>query len=281
MKAPRFALVGLLVALGIVVLALTMVRSGYGTATETIVHKETIRVLLPAIAKKPWEEIVASFERDTGIHVEAAYGSTGWILSQLKVGHPADVVAVASIEDMEKAIRMGFVDPDSVKLIACTVPAIIVPRGNPRNITCLEDLAKPGVRIAIADPETVVVGRYAKKLLEYNHLWDKVKPNIVTYARNFADLVNTLITAKGRIDAIIAFHVAHYWYPNETELIWLPRSQVPCATCITIAVAKGGDTALAEKFIEYVLGKGMEVFEKYHYMTPEEAEHHALKIGGC
>ncbi len=279
MKAPGLvlALVALLV-IGFAAYTAVHRVAGQGSGVD---EERVLRVLLPAIAKKPWEEIVAGFERETGVRVEAAYGSTGWILAQLKLKRPVDVVAMASIEDMEKAVKMGLVDPESVRVVACTVPAIIVPRGNPAGIRSLEDLAKPGVRIAIADPESVVVGRYAVKLLEYNHLWSRVKRNIVAYARNFADLVNMLLAARGEIDAIIAFHVAHYWYPNETELIMLPRDKVPCATCITIGYVPGGDRDLAERFIEYVLTKGLGVLRRYHYMSEDEALRHALRIGGC
>ncbi len=279
MKAPSWILA--LTALLVIGLTAGIITHNVTAQDDGAREEHVLRVLLPVIAKKPWEEIVSEFERETGIRVEAAYGSTGWILAQLKLGRRVDVVAMASIEDMKKAVKMGLIDPSSVRIVACTVPAIIVPRGNPASIHSLEDLAKPGVRIAIADPESVVVGRYAVKLLEYNHLWSRVKRNIVAYARNFADLVNMLLTARGEIDAIIAFHVAHYWYPNETELITLPRDEVPCATCITIGYVPGGDRSLAERFIRYVLGKGLEVLRRYHYMSEEEALRYALRIGGC
>lgn len=81
------------------------------------------------------------------------------------------------------------------------VPAIIVPRGNPKNITCLEDLAKQDIRIGIGDPDTVCVGEYAIELLMYNNLYDKVKDNIVVYAESCSK--TAMLPATGAVDAII------------------------------------------------------------------------------
>ena len=46
------------------------------------------------------------------------------------------------------------------------VPSINVRAGNPKGIQGLRDLLKPGIRVAIANPENVCVGTYAVEIVE-------------------------------------------------------------------------------------------------------------------
>ena len=64
---------------------------------------------------------------------------------------------------IEIAAEKGLVDYR--QLISYHVPIITVPKGNPANITCLEDLARPGVKLIFGDPEVAAIGKTAKKYL--------------------------------------------------------------------------------------------------------------------
>ena len=141
----------------------------------------------------------------------------------MEITRSGDVFAPGSPDYMEKAIKDGAVDPTTVDIVAYMVPAIIVPKGNPKNIASLEDLARSGVSVGIGDPETVCVGECAVDLLKYDGLYDKVKNNIVVYAESCSK--TAMLPATSAVDAIIGWHVFHYWYPDKTDLIWLkPRT---------------------------------------------------------
>ncbi len=236
-----------------------------------------IKFFAGAAAQKPWDEIIREFEKETGIRVEAYYGGSGKVLSVMEFTREGDVFAPGSPDYMVKAIMDGVVDPSTVRIVAYMVPAIIVPKGNPKHIRSLEDLARPGVRVGIGDPRTVCVGKYAVDLLKYNGLWSKVKPNIVVYAESCSK--TAMLPATNAVDAIIGWHVFHYWYPNKTEIIWLKPDQIPKISYIPIAVTKFcKDVDAAKKFIEFVTTSpyAKEVFRKYHYFaTVDEARRYA------
>ncbi len=234
-----------------------------------------------AIAQVPWSKVIELYELERGVRIEANYGSTGQVITLASIAG-GDLLAVASIEDMMKAVKLGIVDNSTVRIVSCTVPAIIVPKGNPAGIYSIEDLARPGVRIGIGDPKSVVIGRYAVELLKYNDLWDDVKDNIVVHADSFSTLMAMLVSGQGSLDAIIGWHVGYYWYPDRTELIMLSRDIVPKATCIAIGVIN--DSTHKEQaldFINYVTSnEGISVFDNYGYMSQVEVLRYAQSIGG-
>ncbi len=258
---------------------LIIVILGYTIITSVSSHSNNvvIKFFAGAAAEKPWREIISEFEKETGIKVEAYFSGSGKVLSALEVTREGDIYAPGSPDYMIKAVNDGVVDVNSVRIVSYMVPAIIVPKGNPKNITGLGDLARPGVRIGIGDPDTVCVGEYAVNLLKYNGLWDKVKDNIVTYAESCSKVA--MLPAIGAVDAIIGWHVFHYWYPNKTDIIWLKPEQIPKISYIPIGITTfSKHPEAAKKFIEFVVSSdyAKEVFRKYHYFaTIDEARQYA------
>lgn len=230
-----------------------------------------LKVFLGAAAEKPWKEIIAEFEKETGIKVEATFGGSGTLLSQIEISKEGDIYGPGSQDYIFKAMGEGLIVPNTTAIVAYLVPAIIVPAGNPKNITSLEDLARPGVKVGIADPETVCVGQYAVDLLKYNGLWEAVEPNIVVYAESCSK--TAMLAATGSVDAIIGWHAFHYWYPNKTEIIWLKPEQIPKIAYIPIGVLKySNHPDAAMKFIQFATESefAKQVFRKYHYFSTEE-----------
>ncbi|MEM3546417.1 MAG: molybdate ABC transporter substrate-binding protein [Candidatus Bathyarchaeia archaeon] len=225
----------------------------------------------------PEQEIVELFQRKyPHITVIATFGGSGSLLSSIEIAKAGDLYVPGSQDYMEKAIRKGIIKKDTITIITYMIPAIIVPKGNPKNITCLEDLAKPGVRIGLADPETVCVGEYAVDLLKYNGLWEKVKPNVIVYVESCSACANLPVTKS--VDAVIGWHVFHYWNPNATDIIWIKPEKVPkiafIAAALTVYVE---DEYAARKFLEFLASEeSKEIFRMYHYFaTVEEAKNYA------
>lgn len=238
--------------------------------------EERIVVFAGAAATPVYEEAAKLFEKRYGIKVELILSGSGKVLSAMTITKRGDLFIPGSPEYMLKAMRQGVIDNSTVQKLAYLVPAIIVQKGNPKNITSLEDLSKPGVRVGIGDPQSVCVGLYAKEILERSDLWERVKPNIVTYAPS-CSATASLIPTKS-VDAIVGWHVFHYWYPNKSEIVWIKPERIHKISCITGAVTnftqnRGG----ALMFLEFLKSKEVkEIWRKYGYFaTFEEAKVHA------
>ncbi|MBA3053086.1 MAG: molybdate ABC transporter substrate-binding protein [Candidatus Omnitrophota bacterium] len=237
-----------------------------------------------AAVKVPMDEIVANFEKETGVEVNVIYSGSGNLLSQMEITKRGDVYLCGSPDYVIIGEEKGLLVKGTSRRGTYLVPAIITPKGNPKNITCLEDLAKKGVRFGIGNPETVCLGLYCVELLDYNNLLEKVMPNTVVFAKGCASTAN--LAVLGKVDAILGWRVFKAWNPEEVELIEIPGERIPRLSYNAIAVGSFvKNRRLADKFINYVLSaEGKKIFKKWGYISDEgEAMKFAAeaKIGGC
>jgi molybdate transport system substrate-binding protein len=232
----------------------------------------------------PMEEAARVFEQKTGIKVELNWGGSGSVMSQMKLAKRGDLFIPGSPDYMDMAIAEGLVDPNTVKIIAYLVPTINVQKGNPLKIKELKDLTRPGVRVAIGNPESVCVGLYAVEVLEKNGLLKAVEKNIVTHGASCSSTA-ALINLK-KVDAILGWNVFEQWNPDKTESIFLRPDQVPRLAYIPAAITKtfAENRAGAQAFIDFLASpQGQAIFTKYGYPASEkEVRKFApkAKIGG-
>ena len=153
-------------------------------------EQKTITAFCGSASKPAMEEAAKVFEEKTGIKVYLNFGGSGAVLSQMKLSRSGDLYIPGSPDYMAMAEDDGVVEPGSVKIISYLVPAILVQHGNPKDIQTLSDLAQPGIKVGLADPESVSIGLYAYEILEYNNLLREVGENIVTYGESYSKIVS-------------------------------------------------------------------------------------------
>jgi len=222
-------------------------------------------------ASKPaTEELVALFEAETGHKIKLFLGSSGSLLSQMKIARRGDIYFPGSPDYMKIARQDGIVVAESERIVTYLIPAINVQRGNPKNISKLEDLAGKDIRVAIGNPHHVCVGLYAVEILDYNNLEAEVKPRIIGHTESCAKTAN--IIALGGSDAVIGWRVFESWNPGKIETVLLRPDQVPRISFMPMAISTlSKNTELAGQVIDYFCSeKGREIFEKWGYITREE-----------
>jgi len=248
---------------------------GLGVYAFSAQAAERLLVYAGAASKPPTEDAAKAYEQKTGVKVEVIFGGSGYVLSQMKLAKKGDLYFPGSSDYMEKAKHDGDVFTETEKVIVYLVPAINVWKGNPHNIRTLKDLSKPGLRVAIANPEGVCVGAYAVEILEQQFSPAEkaaFKKNLANYTGS-CEKTATAISLK-QADAVIGWRVFQYWDPERIETIALPKEQIPRVGYIPVAISKfTQDRAAAQSFIDFLTGpEGQSIFAKYRYFaTPEEA----------
>ncbi|GEM_PF-123284 len=228
-----------------------------------------------AASKPATEEAIRLFEQRAGLKVEVIFGGSGTVLSQMKLAKEGDLYFPGSSDFMEKAKQDGDVLPETEARIVYLVPAINVQKGNPKNVRTLADLARPGLRVAIANPETVCVGLYAVEIIERalsQAEKEGLRKNLLNYTES-CEKTATAISLK-QVDAVLGWSVFEHWNPEAIETIPLPAPQIARIGYIPIAVASySKNRDAAQSFIDFLLSdEGRAVFAKYGYFTtPEQA----------
>lgn len=237
--------------------------------------KERLLVFAGAASKPPLEEVAKAFEKKTGIKVDIVFGGSGYVLNQMLLTKQGDIYFPGSSDYMELAKKKGAVFPETERIVVYLVPAINVQKGNPKKIKSLKDLTRPGLKVAIANPEGVCVGAYAVEIIEKNFTpqeKEAFRRNLVNYTES-CEKTATAISLK-MVDAVIGWRVFQYWDPERIETIPLKKEEIIRIGYIPIAISKfTKNRELAQRFIDFVLSEeGKAIFRKYHYfMTPDEA----------
>jgi molybdate transport system substrate-binding protein len=236
---------------------------------------QELTIFAGAASKPPTEEAAKAFERKTGVKINLTFGGSGFVLSQMALAKKGDLYFPGSSDYMEIAKKKGLVFPETEKYAVYLVPAINVQKGNAKRIKSLQDLLKPGLRVAIANPEGVCVGLYAVEIVEKNlSPAEKAafRKNLVNYTES-CEKTATAVSLKA-VDAVIGWRVFRYWDPQRIETVPLKKQEIVRIGYIPIAVSKfTANRALAQSFIDFIVsGEGKAFFKKYHYfMTSEEA----------
>lgn len=250
--------------------ALTLFSAAAAAATAS----ETLLVFAGAATVPPTTDAARAFEKKTGVKVDVVFGGSGYVLAQMKLAKQGDLYFPGSSDYMELAKREGHVLPQTEKVIVYVVPAINVQKGNPHHIQGLKDLLKPGLRVAIANPEGVCVGAYAVEIFEKELTpaeRERLKQNIKNYTGS-CEQTATAISLK-LADAVIGWRVFQYWDPERIETVPLPREQIQRIGYIPIAISKySKNPKLAQQFIDFVTGpEGQAIYARYSYFADPES----------
>ena len=123
-------------------------------------------------------EIARGFEARTGHKVVASFAGSNELARQIRAGAPAGVFVSAHpgrVDELEKAGLV--VEGNRIDLLGNRL-VVVVPAGSRLAIERLEHLAAAR-RIALADPQAVPAGIYARQWLEARGMWAVLAERVV------------------------------------------------------------------------------------------------------
>ncbi|MDO9325902.1 MAG: molybdate ABC transporter substrate-binding protein [Methanoregula sp.] len=217
-------------------------------------------------------KLAADFEKMyPGHKVVFNLDGTQALRTQVQNGAYADVFISASNAYTTELTKGGFFVDGTVQPLTSNYVIVILPASNPANIRSLADLAKPGLKIAIADKSVPVgaatnaaIGNLAKST--FNPEWNtSVMKNVVTYETSEPGVATKV--ALGEVDAGFVYESTYTAAPKGTyTAIIIPKADNYLQT-YTIGVLKGstskGAAADFEAFM--VSGAGQQVLKDYGF----------------
>jgi molybdate transport system substrate-binding protein len=220
----------------------------------------SILVYAGAGLKAPMEEIAKEFTREYGIGVQYTYAGSGVLITQMNLTKKGDVFITGSTVEYSSAMDKGLVGP--YQLVAYHVPVIAVQKGNPKNITSVQDFSRPGLKIALGDINATAIGKAGAKMFKKLNITDAVEKNVVTRTPTINEL--TVLVNTGQIDATL---LTLDQVNNETmEAIPIPND-VNEVLIIPIGVTTFSENQdNARKFADFVASdEGKAIFAKHGF----------------
>ncbi|WP_315584788.1 molybdate ABC transporter substrate-binding protein [Actinomyces viscosus] len=239
-------------------------NSSTGAATAAGSGKATgkVTVLAAASLQDAFEEIEKTVEKDNpGLDVTFDFQGSQDLVTSLAGGNSADVLATANTSTMKDAADQKLVGTQTE--FATNVLTLIVPKGNPKNITGL-DSSLDGANLVVCAPE-VPCGEATRKLATALG----VTLNPVSEEQKVTDVRGKV--ESGEADAGIVYTTDAAAAKDKADKIDIPDGGVvnhyPIAQTASPENPEG-----AKVFIDAVTGKtGQEVLARHGFGAPGTA----------
>ncbi len=225
----------------------------------------TVTVFAAASLTDALKTIGQTYEKKTGDKIVYSFLGSNVLARQIEEGAPADIFFSADEAQMENLAKAGLIDPASRKDVVRNQLVIVAPSDSPLHDFVPTDLAKPDIqRIALADPQAVPAGVYAKAYLTKLGLWSKLERKIVPTANVRAALA-AVESANAETGIIYKTDVA---MSKSAKILYaVPLAAAPRIT-YPAAMIKASGSAAAKKFLAYLeSAETQAVFRRDGFLT--------------
>ena len=223
----------------------------------------SIFVYCAAGVKEPVEEIARRFTAETGTKVEITYANSGQLLGQIETTRTGDIYIPGDVGFADKAAAKKLT-AGQPRAFCWFVPVIYVRKGNPKGIREVADLAKPGVRLVLAD-RSAALGPIQEKLFKKNAVDEEaLKKNLAASPPTVTDVA--LAVKLGSADAGIVWDALGGFAPDEAEPVAIPAEKNVIGKVTACALAGSRNRQGADAFLGYLLSeKGRAVLVAKHF----------------
>ena len=251
---------------------------------------DTLTVFAAASLAEPFRAVADAFEADNpGVEVTFNFAGSQALRTQLEHGARADVFASADWEQMA-AVRKANLLGNTPEYFATNRMAVVAPAGSDA-VQSLDDLARPGVSVAIASAE-VPAGAYARATLNLmaesadfpDNFAESVQANVVTNETNVRAVAQKV--ALGEVDAGIVYETDAKAAQQQASyrVIEIPLQFNPAAEYPIAALGESVNAPAALDFIAFVQGDdGQAILREYGFAPPANVAcpcHDGMPAGG-
>jgi sulfate transport system substrate-binding protein len=252
------------------VLSLLVVSIGLAACGSSSNSKQ-LALVAYSTPQGAFESLIPAFQATSegkGVSFSQSYGPSGEQSRSVVNGLKADVVNFSLEPDVEKLVKAGLVSSSwnqnaTHGFVTNSVAVIIVRKGNPKHITGWNDLIKPGVQVLTPNPFTSgsarwnIMAAYGAQLKEgktpaqAQEYLTQLFHHVVSQDSSARNALQTFLAGRG--DALIDYEneaIADQKKGSAIEYV------IPPATILIqnpIAVVSKGNTAQAQKFVNYLL----------------------------
>ncbi len=126
---------------------------------KTDLSGKSLLIYCGAGMQKPFQEIAAAFQEETGCEMNVTYANAAQIQTQIRESQEGAFFIAGSVEETKSVADFVESSIDLVKHI----PVLAVAEHNPKNISGIADLAHEDVVTVIGDPQSTPIGKIAEK----------------------------------------------------------------------------------------------------------------------
>lgn len=253
--AKRILVLFVFAAFGLIVVI------GCGKKEAEVTPKELV-VLCGSSFPNPMEQLCSEFNAETGIKIITTTAGSEDFLPLVKVGQEGDILVthdpyldyVAEAKRLADHAQVGFV-----------APVVAVQKGNPKGISSIEDLTRPGLKVALSNPEYSTCGEMVLKLLEKKSIKDKVMKNVGNRLTKGHPALGTFVKTQA-VDVVIMWNGVAHTFRDSLEVVPTPYEYDKEVRVHIIGLNYSNKPELLKKFLEFARQRGPAVFAEHGYV---------------
>jgi molybdate transport system substrate-binding protein len=222
--------------------------------TLTVLAASSLTTVMPVLAKE--------FETaHPGTSLKFSYGGSATLATDITQGAPADVFASAAPAPMQTVVAAGDAD-GTPKVFVRNQLVIAVPPGNPKGITGLQDLTKPGLKVILCE-KTQPCGSAAVTALAAGHV-------TLTPSSLAPDVKAALTPVElGEADASLVYATDAISSVGQVQGISFPESAQAINSYPIVALKNSKHLTLANQFVTFIESpNALTQFETEGFLAP-------------
>ncbi len=217
--------------------------------------------------KAPVTEIVREFEAQSGIRVQTQFDGSCILRDYILTFRSGDIFLPGDADNLRQLEERGLISENA--FLAWHRVAILLSPSMKGTITSLDDLARPGIRIAMSNPRLASLGKLVmRRIIDRHPEGRAILDNVKAYGSSSQEILR--LYRRGGINAIIEWDVLAHT-PEGRDLVEVPITgpyQVidPLRAGL---LATSRNPEAARRFYRFLLDRGRQIFQKHGYDIDE------------
>jgi molybdate transport system substrate-binding protein len=166
-------------------------------------HPQMLTIAAANSLKEALRAILPIFEKEQGnVEVRIVWGPSQTLRDQIAQGAPIDVFLPSSLEEIDQLEKKGLTLQGTKQIYAETALVLITQTAVPARVSSLRDLPASEVRrVAVGDPKTSSVGKFAAEVLKNSGLDSELKSRYV-YGEHSGAVLDLVATGEAEVGLV-------------------------------------------------------------------------------
>lgn len=223
---------------------------------------EELVVLCGSSFVGPAEQLCREFTETTGIATATTVKGSEDFLPLIKLAGQGDLLITHDpfLDYVKDAGKYA----DHVQ-VGCVAPVLAVQKGNPKSLTKIEDLTRPGLRVGLSDPQYSTCGEMVYTLLEAKGIKDAVLKNVENRLTKGHPTLGTWVKT-GMVDAVIIWNGVAHTFADDLDVVKTPYEYKEEIRVHVIGLNHTEQPQALKRFIDFIRTRGPEVFAEHGYV---------------
>jgi molybdate transport system substrate-binding protein len=213
-----------------------------------------------------------AFTASTDTAAALNFAGSDVLATQILSGAPADVFASANTVQMRRVVDAGLTDGPP-RIFAKNRIVLITPKSNPGHVDGLASIAKPAVKVVLAEAQEPV-GRYAREAFAKmaghgypNDYAQAVERNVVSNEMNEKAVAAKIALGEGDAGVVYSTDIIPE-IAGQVRVFPLPANVTPDILYPIAVLKHAQDLVAARTFVAFMLGDGRRFLQARGFLAP-------------